>query len=114
MSLANRYTCLTSQTIFGPCGQGFIGHFKNIPLADPNALPTSLTFIPIHMDQIDFKVPELSCHKNYPDSRKPRPLAVDECAIFWPGCRPTGALIRNHRLCPWGSTVYLFLNSFHL
>jgi len=24
----------------------------------------------------------------YPGSRKPRPLAVDECANFWPGCRP--------------------------
>jgi len=58
-----------------------------------------------------------------PGGRKPRlravthfgvqawSLAVDEYAIFWPacpdirgGCRPTGALIRNHGLCPWGST----------
>ena len=23
---------------------------------------------------------------SYPGSRKPRPLAVDECANFWPGC----------------------------
>ena len=41
----------------------------------------------------------------YPDSRKSRPSAVDECIIFWSGCRPTGALMRNHGLCPWGSTV---------
>src|SRR4030042_2347658 len=39
----------------------------------------------------------------YPGSRKPRPLAVDECANFWPacpefggGCRPTRALVRCH------------------
>ena len=53
----------------------------------------------------------------YPGSRKPRlravthfgvqawPLVVDECAVFWPGYRPTGTLIWNHGLCPWGSTV---------
>ncbi len=41
----------------------------------------------------------------YPGSRKPRPLAVDECANFWPGCRPTRALVRCHGLCPWGSTL---------
>ena len=55
----------------------------------------------------------------YPGRRKPRlcavthfgvqawPLVVDECAVFWPGSRPTGTLIWNHGLCPWGSTVYL-------
>ena len=43
-------------------------------------------------------------HALYPGSRRPRlravtdsgvqarPLAVDECASIWPGCRPTGAL----------------------
>jgi len=41
----------------------------------------------------------------YPGSRKPRPLAVDECANFWPGCRPARALVRCHGLCPWGSTL---------
>jgi len=48
----------------------------------------------------------------YLGSRKPRPLAVDECANFWPtcpessgGCRPTRALVRWHGLCPWGSTL---------
>ena len=40
----------------------------------------------------------------YPGSRRPRPLAVDECASLWPGCRPTGAFFRCHGLCPWGST----------
>jgi hypothetical protein len=30
-------------------------------------------------------------------------------AIFWPGCRPTGALFRNYGLCPWGSTIGKFL-----
>ena len=46
---------------------------------------------------------------SYPGSRKPRPLAVDEC--FWPacpelsgGCRPAWALVRCYGLCPWGST----------
>jgi hypothetical protein len=28
---------------------------------------------------------------------------------FWPGCRPTGALFRNYRLCPWCSTIGKFL-----
>jgi len=23
---------------------------------------------------------------------------------LWPGCRPTGALLRNYGHCPWGST----------
>jgi len=41
----------------------------------------------------------------YPGSRKPRPLAVDECGNLWPGCRPTWALVRCHGLCPWGSTL---------
>jgi hypothetical protein len=52
----------------------------------------------------------------YPGSRKPRPLAVDECANFWPGCRPARALVRchacvpkrtsacRHGQCQWGST----------
>jgi predicted transcriptional regulator len=40
----------------------------------------------------------------YPGSRKPRPLAVDECAGSWPGCRPAWAFVRCHGLCPWGST----------
>ena len=31
-----------------------------------------------------------------PGSRKPRPLAADECANLWPGCRPTGTLVRCH------------------
>ena len=42
---------------------------------------------------------------SYPGSRKPRPLAMDECANFWPGCRPAWALVRCHALCPWGSTL---------
>jgi hypothetical protein len=52
----------------------------------------------------------------YPGDRKPRPLALDECAKFWPGCRPAWALVRchacvpkrtsacRHGLCPRGST----------
>ena len=40
----------------------------------------------------------------YPGSRKPRPLAVDECASSWPGCRPAWAFVRCHGLCAWGST----------
>jgi hypothetical protein len=39
-----------------------------------------------------------------PGSRKPRPLAVDECASSWPGCRPAWAFVRCHGLCQWGST----------
>jgi hypothetical protein len=43
----------------------------------------------------------------YPGSRKPRPLAADECANFGPGCRPAWELVRCHGFCPWGSTVAL-------
>jgi hypothetical protein len=51
----------------------------------------------------------------YPGSRKPRPLAVDEYANFWPGCRPARALVRCHGLCPWGSTdLNDILKEFHM
>ncbi len=33
-----------------------------------------------------------------------RPLAVDERASVWPGCRPTVGQVWCHGLCPWGST----------
>jgi hypothetical protein len=33
----------------------------------------------------------------------------DESSILWPGYRFTGAFIRNHGLCPWGSTILLKL-----
>ena len=38
----------------------------------------------------------------HPGSRRPRPLAVEECAILWPGCRPTWALERGPRALPVG------------
>jgi hypothetical protein len=38
----------------------------------------------------------------YPGSRRPRPLAVDECASVWPGCRPTGASSMVPRALPVG------------
>ncbi len=74
----------------------------------------SSTFVP--KGRVDFRrfriravKPKGTCLDNNelrdnPGSRKPWPLAVDECASFWPGCRPTRASVRCHRLCPWGST----------
>ncbi len=38
----------------------------------------------------------------YPGSRRPRPLAVDECASVWPGCRPTGTASVVPRALPVG------------
>ena len=38
----------------------------------------------------------------HPGSRRPRPLAVEECAMLWPGCRPTWALERGPRALPVG------------
>jgi hypothetical protein len=34
----------------------------------------------------------------YPGDRKPRPLAMDECAKFWPGCRPAWGVSQVPRL----------------
>ena len=42
------------------------------------------------------------CDNFHPGSRRPRPLAVEECAILWPGCRPTWALERGPRALPVG------------
>jgi hypothetical protein len=44
----------------------------------------------------------------YPGSRRPRPLAVDECAGVWPGCRPTGALIKAPGALPVGLHIKIF------
>ena len=38
----------------------------------------------------------------YPGDRKPRPLAVDECAKFWPGCRPAWGVSQVPRALPAG------------
>ena len=40
--------------------------------------------------------------ENYPGSRRPRPMAVNECASVWPGCRPTGTSWKVPRAKPVG------------
>jgi hypothetical protein len=50
---------------------------------------------------------------DHPGNRKPRSLAVDECANFWPGCRPARALVRATGFAR-GAPLHNpdFLNSF--
>jgi hypothetical protein len=40
--------------------------------------------------------------KFHPGSTRPQPLAVEECAIVWSGCRPTWASDRGPRALPAG------------
>jgi len=52
------------------------------------------------------KPPGIGRGELHPGGRKPPGFCrEDECANFWPGCRPARALVRCHGLCPWGSTL---------
>jgi hypothetical protein len=62
LRFTNRFACSASQTIIGPCRDGFMGHVKDIHGTELYTLLAAVTPIRLHVYQIDFEVPEYLCH----------------------------------------------------
>ena len=45
----------------------------------------------VAQDVVEYNLFQIVNHLIDPGSRRPRALPVNECAIVWPGCRPTRA-----------------------